>query len=236
MAAIFDLPQRFQAVNGLSPSGAGFRMLPLLLCSPIASATTGFLSTKLNLPPFYILIGSGVLQIVGVSLLSSLSDDRLDVPPQQYGYQAIMGLGFGSGLTTLLVMTGLTIEQRDLAVAMGSITQVRVLGGTIGLAICSSLLNQKVRSRLSGFLTPDQLSAVLDSTTAISQLSQQQSDQVRLAYASGFKQQMVAMAGITGLTMIAMGMLWENPPRKMSDKINETKPDRPEPDPEERTG
>ena len=46
-----------------------------------------------------------------------------------------MGLGFGLGLSTLLTLARLVVDEVNLAVTMGALTQVRVLGGTISLAI-----------------------------------------------------------------------------------------------------
>ena len=63
-----------------------------------------------------------------------------------------MGLGFGFGLSSLLTLVPMVVSKQDIgkgylpigkvarlntniAVAMGAITQVRVLGGTVGLAI-----------------------------------------------------------------------------------------------------
>lgn len=42
MGVVVNLPQRYQAVNGVSPLLAGVYLLPLLLCSPLASAVCGF--------------------------------------------------------------------------------------------------------------------------------------------------------------------------------------------------
>ncbi|EON97493.1 putative mfs multidrug transporter protein [Phaeoacremonium minimum UCRPA7] len=136
MTVIINLPQRFQAVNGLSPFDAGIHLLPLLLCSPFATAICGSLASKLNVPPFYILITGASLQLLGVGLASSVG---INGDKQMYGYEVIMGFSFGTVLVTLLMFVPLVIPREDMAVAMGAITQIRVLGGTIGLAIRAPL-------------------------------------------------------------------------------------------------
>lgn len=114
MAAIFNIPQRLQTVNSTSAIDAGIRLLPLLLLSPVASATSGLLITKLKIPPLYILILGGSLQTIGVGLFSSLSSSDLQIPPAQYGYQVIMGLGFGFNLSTILMMVPMVVDEKDM--------------------------------------------------------------------------------------------------------------------------
>lgn len=159
MTVLINLPQRFQAVNGSSPFEAGIHLLPLLLCSPVATALAGQLVSRLNVPPFYLMLAGASLQVLGVGLASSagVGDDR-----NMYGYEIIMGFAFGMSLITLLIYVPLAVDRADMgeistpfpshclgavrraaaslttqiaAVAMGSVTQIRVLGGTIGLAI-----------------------------------------------------------------------------------------------------
>ncbi len=114
MAVIINLPQKFQAVNASSPSAAGFSLLPLLLCSPLASALAAWLVTKLHVAPFYLILGGATLQLVGVALTSSLPSSQDGIPNAQYGYEVIMGFGFGCGLVTLLIMVPLVVKKQDM--------------------------------------------------------------------------------------------------------------------------
>ncbi len=114
MAAIITIPQRFQVVNATTAVGAGIRMLPLLLCSPVATVLASLLLSKLRLPPLYVLLAGCSLQTLGVGLFSSLSSSDLYVPPAQYGFQVIMGCGFGLNLSTVLMMVPLVVKQKDM--------------------------------------------------------------------------------------------------------------------------
>lgn len=111
MTVIINLPQRFQAVNGLSPFDAGIHLLPLLLCSPFATAICGSLASKLNVPPFYILITGASLQLLGVGLASSVG---INGDKQMYGYEVIMGFSFGTVLVTLLMFVPLVVSREDM--------------------------------------------------------------------------------------------------------------------------
>lgn len=114
MAAIINIPQRLQTVNSTTAIGAGIRLLPLLLLSPLASASSGFLISKLKVPPLYLLISGACLQAIGVGLFSSIDSTNLEIPKAQYGYQVIMGFGFGFSLSTILMMAPLVVQQKDM--------------------------------------------------------------------------------------------------------------------------
>lgn len=114
MAAIITIPQRFQVVNGTTAGDAGLRMLPLLLCSPVATILASVLLSRLKLAPLYVLLAGCGLQTLGVGLFSSLSSSNLDVPSFQYGYQVLMGCGFGLNLSTVLMMVPLVVKQTDM--------------------------------------------------------------------------------------------------------------------------
>ena len=114
VSIVVNIPQRAQAVNGLSPVRAGIALLPLLLTSPFATAVQGILTSNYKVPPFYLMLTGAVLQLVGVGLTSSLPTDGYKIAPQQYGYEVIMGIGFGLSLSTVLTLAPLVVMEADL--------------------------------------------------------------------------------------------------------------------------
>ncbi|KAF4960432.1 hypothetical protein FSARC_10492 [Fusarium sarcochroum] len=117
MAALINIPQRFQTVNKTSAINAGIHTLPLLLMSPMATALNGLLVSKLRIPPLYTLFLGGSLQTIGVGLFSSL-ESSTSIAAAQYGFEAIMGLGFGFSLSTILMMVPMVVAESDLARAV----------------------------------------------------------------------------------------------------------------------
>ena len=111
MVIIINLPQRFQLVNGESPVAAGTRMLPLLLCSALGSGVGGIIAGKKNVS-FYLLACGSALQVIGVGLMSSLPT-TIHIPPKQYGFQAILGFGFGMGLGSLIIVSRVEVNADD---------------------------------------------------------------------------------------------------------------------------
>ncbi|KAH6632551.1 major facilitator superfamily transporter [Chaetomium tenue] len=215
MAAIITIPQRFQVVNGLGAIDAGIRMLPLLLCSPIATIVASVLLSKLRLPPLYVLVAGCSLQTIGVGLFSSLDSSHLEVPSYQYGYQVLMGCGFGLNLSTVLMMVPLVVKQKDMPVMMGAATQIRVLGGTIGLAICSALLSNHVASETADLLSPREQATLLQSSQNIRGLPLRLQIQVRQMYAAGYSQQMRVMLYFCIVSLLSLTLLCEWPPRRL---------------------
>lgn len=111
MVTIINLPERFQIVNAQSPVEAGIRILPLLLLSAVGSGISGAIVSKKNVA-FYVLISSNILELLGTGLLSSLPTSE-SVPIQIYVYMAILGLGFGSSVVSLMVVTRVEVEVDD---------------------------------------------------------------------------------------------------------------------------
>lgn len=114
VSIVVNIPQRAQAVSGLSPINAGLALLPLLLTSPLAMALSGFLTGNMKVPPFYLIVISSMLQLIGIGLTCSLPADATSIPAAQYGYEAIMGVGFGMGLTTLLTFARVVVSEKNL--------------------------------------------------------------------------------------------------------------------------
>jgi hypothetical protein len=67
--------------------------------------------------------------------------------------------------------------------------QVRVLGGTIGLAISTTVLNSYVKGRLGKVLNQEEVEAIGQSLGAIGGLSEEQQVFVRRTFAEGYGKQ-----------------------------------------------
>jgi hypothetical protein len=175
-------------------------MLPLLLLTALASGITGAICSKRNYA-FELLILSNTLQIISTALLSTLPTDGR-VPAYQYGLQIVLGFAFGMGLVSLMVITRVEVSADDNAVAMGAITQVRVLGGIIGLAIVQAILLASLRASLGGVLTPSQLATILSSSSSIASLPPAAAQLTRAAYGDASNVQMRIVAGFGGASLL----------------------------------
>jgi hypothetical protein len=111
---VVNIPQRAQAVYGMSPSQAGISLLPMMLSSPAATVLSGYLTGNAKIPPVYPIIVAAALQVLGVGLMCSLPSDSTDMPDAQYGYEVLMGIGFGLGLTTVLTFARIVVSEANL--------------------------------------------------------------------------------------------------------------------------
>jgi hypothetical protein len=106
-------------------------------------------------------------------------------------------------------MTPFSVSEQDNAVAMGAITQFRIMGGAIGLSIVNSVMHGMLRSRLAQILTSLQLDKVLDSAQYIAVLSPQVREEVLLQYSDGYNVQMRILAGLAAGQIIGTLIMWQ---------------------------
>ena len=109
--AIITLPQRFQIVNDLSPVDAGVDVVPMLVMTGIGVAITGAICTKKNIS-FCLLAISNIFQIIGTSVLSVLPTTG-NLPGWAYGVEAVLGVAFGTGLVSLMIITRIEASHED---------------------------------------------------------------------------------------------------------------------------
>ena len=100
-------------VNNLSAFNAGWRLLALMLCSPLGSVTSGYVVQKIKFPPVYVFLIAAILQTVGLALMGTLDVSDPNVPSVQYAYQVILGLGIGLTLSSLIIAAPVVIDDRD---------------------------------------------------------------------------------------------------------------------------
>lgn len=104
-----------------------------------------------------------------------------------------------------------------LAVTMASVTQIRVLGGTIGLAVCSALLNNYLAEQTSKFLTPEQIAEIILAPRNIASLPTEVQSRTRSTFAEGYSQQMRVMLYFSIASVVSLILLTERHPRRVLD-------------------
>ncbi|KAL1836435.1 hypothetical protein VTJ49DRAFT_5156 [Mycothermus thermophilus] len=200
---LFLIPQHAQAVYGLSPVQASLTVLPLLLTSPVATLISGVLTSNLNVPPSYLILAGSVIQVAGVGLAIAIPLSGDGVSALQYGAEAVMGVGFGLTLATALTLGQFLVPKEEGGVVMGALTQIRVLGGTVALAVCSAVMSNHLRDSLVGVITPEEASEIAETLGAINKLGPERMAQVRLAFAEGYRTQIQLLTGFSGAALVA---------------------------------
>jgi len=211
--AVIQIPQRYQAVTQTSAIRAGVDLLPftLLLCG--GSLIASVLGSKLRVPALYLFLVGAILQTVGSAMMSTLG---IYLGPKVNGYEAILAVGLGLNLGMGILLTPQVVEKRDHSAAMGAITQARPLGGAIGLAITTTVLNSYIKSSLRGLLTPEQLGGLLESIDVINFLPPEQQAQVRQSFSHGYNLQMKVMIGFSAAQILVVALMWEKTWRRVA--------------------
>lgn len=207
---IIDIPQRLQTVNGISPLGAGIRLIPFNFMIALGCILINVFAMRTRVAPIYLVFAGSIIQLVGLALLSTLSSTNIMAPAPSfiYGWEILSGFGIGMVWGMLLVIPPHVVEHRDLAISSGALLQFRVFGGALGLALASAVMNSRLTSHLSYSIGSEYLAAVLQNTEAIKGLPVDVQRLVLETFAEGYNLQMKMLAGFAGLQVLCVGLLW----------------------------
>jgi hypothetical protein len=114
---VITIPQRFQAVYGTTPLGAGVRLIPFNFLISFASVFVNILAAKARIKPIYLLLVGSALQLIGLALFTTITNDTT-IPAAIYGYEIISGFGVGMVIGICLVIPPHVVETRDLGMVL----------------------------------------------------------------------------------------------------------------------
>lgn len=212
--AIYNVPLRLQTVNGKSPIGAGISLLPLLCLSAVGSfCGTAFSPKKDNLGPT-MMLGSAIM-CLGLGLMSTLSDSA-SVQHEVYGFQVLVGLGFGMTASSSSIMANIETRAKDHAVGQGIVAAARVFGGSVGLAGATAMLAERVQKNLAGIVPP---SAIHNLASVVDQLTPAQMALVRHTYSEAYNHTFL-LAAMTGVVAFLASLFsWNSSKEDFLDRL-----------------
>jgi EmrB/QacA subfamily drug resistance transporter len=163
--AIMFIPLFLQGVLGASATASGNMQIPQSIAVMIASILAGQLISRLG---HYRLFGiiSMVIICTGMFLLSRLNTGSL------YWHvimcNVIIGFGLGVTMPVFTIAIQNTVPYSLLGVATSSNTFIRSFGGSIGLAVLGSIMNNRFLSAFTGNIPESVKSAVpMEEITAL---------------------------------------------------------------------
>ena len=148
-AMMIYLPQYLQIVKGMTPMASGLMTLPMVLSHVLGSLVSGRLVSRYGRWKIFPTVGL-LLIAAGMALLS-----RLDAgsPHALIGVEvAVLGIGFGVSMPTLLVAAQNAVDRRDMAVATAGVGFFRSLGGAVGVAAFGAILTNRVHDEMTRLL------------------------------------------------------------------------------------
>ena len=96
-----------------------------------------------------------------------------------------------------------------IAVAMGSVTQFRLMGGAVTLSIINTARNAYLRSNLKGLLTPEQIGSLLDFAPTSKALDPATKHAVGIKLAEGYNLQTKILAAMAGVQVLSSLLMWQ---------------------------
>ncbi|KLU85967.1 hypothetical protein MAPG_04986 [Magnaporthiopsis poae ATCC 64411] len=206
---LFAMPLRLQVVNGRESLMAGVLLLPMLAGVAIGSFAGGAISRDRNRICETLVAGS-CLTVLGTALETTISDSQ-ELDPRALGFLVFIGLGFGISASCSTMIGIVEAPVREHAPAQGITAQMRVFGGSLGIAASSVILAREVQRQLGGELTAGQLAAVETRGPAGIAAGGDTSGQdmqrimalVRRAYADAFRHDMVLAAAVGAFAVVA---------------------------------
>ncbi|KAF2465948.1 MFS multidrug transporter-like protein [Lindgomyces ingoldianus] len=206
---VLELPQKFEIVNGSSPLQAGIHLMPFTFASPIGGVIVSIIA-KAKVPPVYLLLSGSILQLVAYILLGTLPISTR-ISRAEYGYQVLAGMGVGANISLGTLMTPFSVEKQDTAVALGALPQFRIIGGAIGVAIATSVMNSRLNSSLGHLFSPAQIKAVLDSPQALRNAPPEVQDFMTTTLAISHRSVMRILCGFSAGQVLASLITWKKP-------------------------
>ncbi|KAI1453480.1 putative efflux pump antibiotic resistance protein [Annulohypoxylon moriforme] len=201
----FQMPQRFQLVNGLSSLDAGLRLLPFGLMFSTGSMVGTTVASKLKIPVVYMLFVGSILQVIGYALLSTL-DTSLQIQAKVYGYLILCG--FGGGITFIMgyISVPFRVIEADKAVGLASANQFRTMGSAMGLAIATSIFNGYTLPRFASLGIQD---PAADLVTGQQFLPPALQEEGRYILSEGYNRQMIVLCAFSAAQIPAALLMWK---------------------------
>jgi EmrB/QacA subfamily drug resistance transporter len=208
---IVVLPLFLQIVRGASPTAAGLQTLPLMVGIIISSAITGRVMMRTGRYKVFPVIGTAVL-FVAMVLLHALLEPATPLWQIQAA-MAVLGLGLGLCMQTLVIAVQNALPPRDMGVATSSVTFFRSMGGTLGaavsLAVLFGSLAGNIQHRLLQAGVPADVvdrfgeASALDDTSVIATLP----DRVQEAVLAGFADSMQSVFVVVAVLLVPAFLL-----------------------------
>ncbi|GAA5960413.1 hypothetical protein JCM3765_007503 [Sporobolomyces pararoseus] len=158
MALSYYQPLYFQAL-GSSPLMSGVRVMPFSLGSSVVSIGAGFYIAKTRKYKPIMLV-SYLIMSLGFALLATL--DEKSNTAQQVLYLLVAAIGCGPLFQAVYIAIQSSMPVKDMATATGTVSLVRQIGGTCGIAVSGAMYGSRLASRLEkiGYQAPNGAAAV----------------------------------------------------------------------------
>jgi len=206
----YYMPIYFQSVKGASPSLSGVYLLPTILSMMVTAVSSGILVGKLG---YYLpwIIASGMIQAIGVGLMSTFKVDTHSA--KWIGYQVIAGLGRGLGMQMPIIAIQNCLTPSETPVGMSILVFSQTFGGAIFLAVAQLIFSHGLDSGLQEYAPNVNPEVVISAgaTAVRGVVSAADLPGVLQAYMVGIVHVFYLSTGLAGAVfLISWGMGWKS--------------------------
>jgi EmrB/QacA subfamily drug resistance transporter len=151
-AAIIFMPRFYQTVRGVSATASGYYIWPLLVGLMGGSIGTGLLISKLGRYK-WLMTGGAVVMVIGGFLLTHLTAGISDW--ELWAWMLVLGLGIGPAMAGFTVVVQNSVPMNRLGVATSTLTFLRQIGASVGLAVAGTIFSSSFAGRLPANLAEE---------------------------------------------------------------------------------
>ena len=151
IAALFYVPLYFQAVDNLTATGAGLRLIPSIISGVTGSLAGGLYMQKTG-KYYWLTVIAYIGLTLGMTIITLSSGVLVHSPPIIIVGLCFNGLGNGIGVTSSLIALIANATHEDQAIATACSYLFRSLGSVFGVSISATAANQALRSSLASEL------------------------------------------------------------------------------------
>ncbi len=144
-AAVIFMPRFYQTVRGISATASGYYIWPLLVGLMGGSIGTGLLISRLGRYK-WLMTGGAVVMLVGGFLMTHLTAGVSDW--ELWAWMLVLGLGIGPAMAGFTVVVQNAVPMNRLGVATSTLTFLRQIGASVGLAAAGTIFSSSFAGRL----------------------------------------------------------------------------------------
>jgi EmrB/QacA subfamily drug resistance transporter len=144
-AAVIFMPRFYQTVRGISATASGYYIWPLLVGLMGGSIGTGLLISRLGRYK-WLMTGGAVVMLIGGFLMTHLTAGVSDWV--LWAWMLVLGLGIGPAMAGFTVVVQNAVPMNRLGVATSTLTFLRQIGASVGLAAAGTIFSSSFANRL----------------------------------------------------------------------------------------
>ena len=204
--ATFLLPLHFQLMRGLDASASGLLVVPFMASNVVGALVSGQTARRIGRTKMIVVTGLGLaaLAFTGLALLANGAGLWLILL-----CTAMLGMGTGMTMPTVLMQVQNAAERRDVGAATGSLLFLRSMGGAFGSTVVGALLAMRFNAGLhaAGVTRDVDLGALRGGAGGLGALGPLGLDGARAALGSGFTLGFGVCGALIGVALaVALGM------------------------------